>query len=173
MVDAEFSSNAKNAALRAATGMFRHDPGYTFSLIGQTTVGKTMLMKLLRGWWNRYVTPYTGPRETFHAAEWIDWPNHDWKAVEDAKDSRFVIIDEFGRGRSGAATSSAWDRLIDFLSYREGRGYWTGMTAQMLASELERADAALYQRLRRNGSVCIQAPSAVKPYTDRKQISQK
>lgn len=162
-----YCTEAKAAAMRMATAMFRHEHGHAFSLIGQTSVGKSMLMRLLCAWWNRWVPPHTGLREGFHQAEWIDWPSHDWRDIEDAKASRFLVIDEFGRGRNGKASEGAWDRLIDILSFRESRGLWTGLTAQFTGDELRAADGALFQRLRRNGSVCIQAPAQVTPFPDR------
>ena len=160
----EFSSSAFTAMAQIAADMVMdNENGYMISLIGQTSVGKTLLMKCLRRFWNYHVPPkpYTS-RADFHLATWTDWASHKWEAVEDAKSARCLFLDEVGRGRQRDA--NGLDRLIDLLSYRENRGLWTGLTAQLSHKEFMELDPALGERLRRGRNVCFQAGNSIRPF---------
>ena len=167
--DRAFSREAKAAALDIAAKMAARARGHVFALLGQTTVGKTMLMRLLLKFW-RAMPPLTyrsGEVPQFHTPRFISWPSHDWRIVEDERLTPFVVLDEIGRGGRSASGADR-DRLIEFLSVRESRGLWTGVTANLTFDELREMDAALAERLRRNGSIAIQALSDVQPFTARR-----
>lgn len=165
--DRIFAEAAKSATLEVAAKMAAGERGHVFALLGQTTVGKTMLMRLLLRFWRKLPPRRYGSGEVpqFHFPSFIAWPSHDWRQVEEERLTPFVVLDEIGRGRNGSSLDR--DRLIDFLSVRESRGLWTGVTANLTFDELRGIDAALAERLRRNGGICIQALADVKPFTDR------
>lgn len=139
-------------------------PGHVVSFIGQTTVGKTMLARLILKFWNSKIAPrqYSRPNlTTFHVGTFISWPSHDWKALEDERGTPCMVLDEIGRGNRDQS------RLIELVSYRESRKLWTIVTSNMSFKEIAEWDRALAERLRRNGSRCLEAPGFVKPFTER------
>lgn len=162
-----YAAACKSAASDMAMAMFRHAPGYCLALLGQTTVGKTFLARLLCRWWNGFVRYAGGTPWRFEDTVWIPWPNHTFSQVEEAERSPgLVVLDEVGRGRTSAtAAAGAIDRLVDFLTIREAHGLYTIVTANWTAKEVP--DAALLERFRRNGSRCIEAPSELRPFSRR------
>lgn len=162
-----YAAACQSAASDMAAAMFRHAPGYCLALLGQTTVGKTFLSKLLCRWWNLTARFAGGTPWKFADTVWISWPNHTFSQVEDAERSPgLVVLDEVGRGRTSAtAAAGAIDRLVDFLTIREGYGLFTIVTANWSARAVP--DAALLERFRRNGSRCIEAPSELRPFSRR------
>jgi len=166
--DRAFSQEAKAAALDVAAKMVAGWTGHVFALLGQTSVGKTFLMRLLWRFFLRSVpyANYPGTEPPSHAG-WINWPKHHWQELDDHETTRFLVIDEIGRGKR-ATTSSDWDDLVALLSIREHAKLWTGVTANLTFEQIRKIDAALAERLRRNGGVCIQALGDVRPYDTRK-----
>jgi len=161
-----YAAACRAHADRMAADMFRHEPGYCLALLGQTTVGKTFLARLLMKWWNQYAR-LAGQSHLYEDGIWIDWPNHQFGQVEEATGCKgLLVLDEVGRGRvSAAAAASATDRLIDLLSLRENRGLYTVVTANWSADQVP--DGALLQRFRRRGSRCIEAPPSIRPFNCR------
>jgi len=164
------SSNATEArelAMEAATHMFRHAPGYCLAFIGQTTCGKTFLARKLKKWWSEVARFAGGTEWKYDHGEWISWPNHTYEEVEEkGQTTGLLVIDEAGRGRTGAvASTAAVDRLIETLSIREHRRLFTVVTANWTADCVP--DRALLERLRRPPARCLQSPVSLRPYNKR------
>jgi len=165
--ECNYARAVHTAACEMAAAMFRHAPGYCLALLGQTTVGKSMISRKLKEWWNLTARFAGNQVWKYEAATWIDWPNHTFQQVEDAtRTNGLLILDEVGRGRvSAAASAAATDRLIDLLSIRENRSLFTVVTANWSAADVP--DGALLERFRRNGSRCIEAPAKLRPFSRR------
>lgn len=167
--EAAIARTAKAAVLRMAVAMARRHRGWTLALLGQTTIGKTMLMRLL------YCLAMALPRSRYRDGReppadfgWIDWPDHTWQQVQEHYRTRFLVLDEIGRGNR-ANRGEDTDRLLTLLSAREANGLYTGITCNLSFDELCQRERALAERLRRNGSVCIQALADVRPFTQRNE----
>lgn len=145
--------------------MLAGEPGHAVSFLGQTTVGKTMLARIILKFWNLKISPrqYSKPNQTaFHVGAFVSWPDHDWKELDAEKNTPCMVLDEIGRGNREES------RLIQLISYREHRRLWTIITSNMGFKEIEAQDRALSERLRRDGSRCIEAPAVVTPFSARK-----
>lgn len=163
-IDCAFSNAAKQQAADTMLMMLNGDRGHCVSFIGQTSVGKTMLCRIILKFWNISVPSIRygkGQTPMFHHGAFISWPSHDWKDLEDEQSSPCVVLDEMGRGNREQA------RLIEFISFREARGLWTLITSNLSFCEIERWDKAIAMRLKRNGSRLAEAPSFVNPYVER------
>lgn len=163
--DKSFSVAAKAIAEETMLAMAADQQGHAVSFIGQTTVGKTMLARIILNFWNLRVSPrrYSRPDLTsFHSGCFISWPSHDWKELETERAAPCMVIDEVGRGARDQS------RLIELISYRENRRLWTIITSNLIFDEIATWDRALAERLRRNGSRCLEAPACVRPFTVRR-----
>lgn len=132
--------------------------GYSLSILGATSAGKTMLAKLLRSFWNRGLA-----RE--HCSI-VNWPTHDWQDLETERSAPCIAIDELGRGERGK-NGGEWSRFLDFFNFRQERGLWTIVTCNLTWDEIRTIDPAIASRLRRNGGVVLQAGAGVRPFEDR------
>lgn len=124
-----------------------------------------MLARIILKFWNSKISPrqYSKPDQTaFHVGAFVPWPDHDWKELESEKNTPCMVLDEIGRG------SRDQSRLIQLISYREQRRLWTIVTSNMGFKEIAEWDRALAERLRRNGSRCLEAPAIVAPFSARK-----
>lgn len=147
------AASAHRAALDMAADMRDRKPGWTLSLIGQTSCGKTFLALLLLRFWNRHLAR--------PIARKLDWQSHDWRQVEDEKDSPFLVLDEIGRARP------EWPRFMELLNYRIERRLFTVLTSNLTYDEIKSADPSIASRLRRNNGRAIQFPGSHRPFEDR------
>lgn len=155
----------RTAAQEMARDIKARAPGWTLTLTGQTSTGKTMLGKRLLRFARivESITParYESGREPPPGPSEIYWPDHDWTEVRDLKGATFLLIDDAARGRDTR------QRLMDVLNFRVERRLFTVVTANLTFDEWEKLDAAIASRLRRAGGRVLQTGATIRPFESR------